>query len=315
MQIAGPFYPPSQFPGGYTANIQGIQAAPDLVRSLALQIIDRCVLQQNGIGGFGTLGLGNLANLVLSTGVTPSNTLPDHWPRSVGFITVQLSNYRSPNRYPGDTDPYVPITIADAVRVHPEAPAHKIRSPSVTTQWNTQAARMSRGGSLPWWSVPFQSSATDQMSYECSADLGSPDPTDCTQIEWNQLPSSTAPKSNTLTVTPESPTFFHSNSCSLAISSAGVSLALTWAQIRAAVASLINFCVQAPGNLPRGGKAFYSAPPHGGGGGAEIRGWNALPPGVNVTVFEQKNGWVGQGAEAGSCAWRAIQGGKGVGGC
>ena len=228
MQIAGPFYPHFQFPGGYTANIPDVRVAPDLVRSLALNIIDRCAIQQRGTGGFGTLGLGNLANLVLSTGVTPWNTLPNHWPTSIGFITVQLSNHGTPNRYPGDTDPSVPIIIAGVVRFHPDALAHTIKRPLVATQWGTQAARMSRGGSRPWWSVPSQSSGIDQMSYEYSADLGSPDPTDCTQIEWDQLPPATAPKTSTLIVSPESTTFLHSNSCSLAISSSGVSLALTW---------------------------------------------------------------------------------------
>ena len=154
MQIAGPFYPHFQFPGGYTANIPDVRVAPDLVRSLALNIIDRCAIQQRGTGGFGTLGLGNLANLVLSTGVTPWNTLPNHWPTSIGFITVQLSNHGTPNRYPGDTDPSVPIIIAGVVRFHPDALAHTIKRPLVATQWGTQAARMSRGGSIPWWSRP-----------------------------------------------------------------------------------------------------------------------------------------------------------------
>ena len=74
----------------------------------------------------------------------------------------------------------------------------------MANMWEIQSIRMTRGGSsVPWYT--FDLSATDEMTYECDADLGSPLEVDCAQIEWNQL----YPTKDTVTVTPTSATFFH----------------------------------------------------------------------------------------------------------
>ena len=50
------------------------------------------------------------------------------------------------------------------------------------------------------------------------------------------------------------------DTCYLAISST-VSVILTWAQIRAAVAALMSVCVQNPFQPSEGGRAYYGTPP------------------------------------------------------
>ena len=70
--------------------------------------------------------------------------------------------------------------------------------------WEIQSIRMTRGGSsIPWYTLAR--SVTDEMAYECDANLGSPEEVDCAQIEWNQL----HPTTDTVTVTPTAAKFFH----------------------------------------------------------------------------------------------------------
>ena len=45
--------------------------------------------------------------------------------------------------------------------------------------------KMSPGGNTPWWQqVP---DAADEMTYECDANLGSPNAVDCAQVEYGEL--------------------------------------------------------------------------------------------------------------------------------
>ena len=171
------------------------------------------------------------------------------------FMTVTISD-SADGKQPGDHDPSVPQAISNYnvylnrnsnIHNSPEA----IQSEDNIQMWSDVAARMGRGETVTWWQTASPS-VKDEMNYECDNSLGSPAEVDCTQIEWNQL----TPTSDTLTVGPGDVTFLHSNTCFLAIS-ASVSLVLNWSQIRTAVASLMNACVQAPYDPPQGGRAYY----------------------------------------------------------
>ena len=158
---------------------------------------------------------------------------------------------------PGDHDPSVAKAISDYnlnlnrnINTH-NSPA-ALRSEQNIQKWNDQAARMGRGETVPFWGTEPSTGTSDEMNYDCDANLGSPAEVDCTQIEWNQL----GPPSDSVQVGPGKITFLHANSCVLAISSA-VSLVLRWDQIRTAVAALMNACIQTPYGLPQGGRAYY----------------------------------------------------------
>ena len=122
-----------------------------------------------------------------------------------------------------------------------------------TQMLSLQSQRMTRGGTLNWWD--FDSAASDEMTYECDSNLGNPAAADCSEIQWHQLPLS----SDTLAVSPGTTTFFHQNSCYLAIT-ASVPLVLSWAQILTALSTLMNTCVETSNRESQGGRAFYKVP-------------------------------------------------------
>ena len=228
---------------------------------------------------------------------------------------------------------------------------HRVQMrPHPFNQWVIQAESMSRGSPRTWYSWPYP--AMREMSYECHSALGAPSFHDCSQILLTSLSGSSSPlnkplSSDTLTVTPGTTTFLHSNTCYLAISAA-VSLVLTWAQIATAVSTLMNVCVQqtlsassssTQNPASKGGRAFYSPPQqitarndrrrhrrkrqnaNNNDGDlftaatTNLTGLNALPPSVNITLFEQTEAWLNEGAEMGSCTWKAVQRGGSVQAC
>ena len=162
-----------------------------------------------------------------------------------------------------------------------------------------------------WWNVaisPTQQSAleaSNKMTYECDAGLGSPSTVDCTKLEWSEL----GVGSDTVKVAPGVVTFLHQGTCNLAIT-ATTALVLTWEQIRAAVSTLLSICVDNPYDSSQGGRAFYGAPPMTASNRRirkrQISGLDALPPGANMTVFEQTEPWTSPEAELQSCTWKAI---------
>ena len=170
-------------------------------------------------------------------------------------MTVTISD-TSGGKQPGDHDPSIPQAISN-YNIHLNRNHNLHNSPEAFQSmqdmriWADVAARLGRGETSTWWETDSPA-FRDQMNYECDASLGSPAEVDCTQIEWNQL----TPNSDTLTVGPGQVTFLHSNTCFLAISAA-VNLVLNWNQIRTAVASLMNACVQTPYGPPYGGRAYY----------------------------------------------------------
>lgn len=267
---------------------------------------------RSNIGGFGTLGLGSIMNYMGTDRFFSQEQLTSPWPANTAFLTVTVSNRGSRDINPGDTDPIIPLTLAQGQGVHPFIGAALVG----ISQY------LVRGGTRSWWNTfPETWDARVVTRYQCDAHLGSPKNSDCTQIEWNQLGSGKF-TSDTVRVSPDAPTFLHSNTCYLAISAA-TSVVLTWAQIRTAVSTLMNVCVANPLKAAQGGKAYYSAssaaPIHGkkrrAQGDGSLNGLNALPPSVNVTIFEQRERWVDMQAEMRSCTWQAVEKGLSVAGC
>ncbi|MCJ1225206.1 hypothetical protein MMC12_001855 [Toensbergia leucococca] len=283
--------------------------APNDIRSLAAKVVQQCVTLQGGIGGFGTLGITSLAAFV-STGATPWNTRS--FPISTRFLTVSVRNTYTRSRQPGRSDPAIALALAQSAPSSVASiPGERLLSASQI--WSMQAEGMQRGSIRYWYS---NVALAADMTYQCDANLGAPSVVDCTQIEWSQL----NPSFSTLAVSPGITTFLHSNTCYLAIS-AVVSLVITWAQIRTAVSTLINMCIETPYQNTRGGRAYYTASQVIGNPGRRMRrdsdltGLNALPPGMNVTMFEQKEPWTNPAAELYTCTWEAVSRGSAVSAC
>ena len=286
-------------------HIQGLTATPDQILNLAAHIIDDCVGSSGGIGGFGTVSLQNTINHIIE----PDPDLTD-FPAENSFFTVTVSSYRqfpATIHTPGDDDPAMSEAIADAVwdARNSLPPGERQLFDEYTELAQDVAGRapmMSRGGSgQPWW-PPWWASKTarqppnDQMTYACDAALGAPAAADCSHLEYSEL----GPDSDTITIAPGVPKVLLSNTCNVIIT-ASLSIVLTWAQIKAALDTLINICVMHPLVPNRGGRA-YNAPQiatqqlwgrdeeeggrRGKRDGPPLNGLNALPPGSNMSVFQ-----------------------------
>ena len=85
---------------------------------------------------------------------------------------------------------------------------------------------------------------------------------------------------------------------------------ISWAQIQAALETLRNFCLTRPSQPAQGGRAYYvSQGLMNKGVGrrqTQVTGLNALPPHVNLTLFQQTEPWTDQAAEYDSCTWREV---------
>ena len=172
-----------------------------------------------------------------------------------------------------------------------------------------------------WWDRSGDGSSTsqaglqasDEMIYQCDTTLGSPFNVDCSQLESSQI----SPSSDTLNVGP-SMMFLHQNSCYIAIG-ASEALVITWEQVRIALNTLLGVCINHPYNPSQGGRAFYSTPLVHSRSGQTKRGsqtaLNALPPHVNITVFQQKEAWTNAVNEIDTCTWKAVVNGSSVTAC
>ena len=298
-------------------------AVPRTLRSLAAALILSCVDDHRGLGGFGTVGFESL----LQWSLNPASNLLIPAPPSATFFTLTVS---SGPRYfkPGDYDPAIAVALSDADQVKSlQAPAgstprsfHELRS----GYWQVQAASMQRGGVWNPWRK-YSASRNDEMIYECDAGLGRPTGNDCTKIEWNQL--SPANQADMITIGPET-RFFHSNTCFLALSAA-VAIVVSWDQIHTALATLLSICVQHPFEASQGGRAYFG-PQEGRLSGRRgkrhtqddqqirkanqrrrsaqsgLSGLNALPPHLNLTIFQQTEPWTNPVDELNTCTWKAI---------
>ncbi|KAL8996660.1 MAG: hypothetical protein Q9169_003884 [Polycauliona sp. 2 TL-2023] len=125
---------------------------PDAVRSLASHLINECVGRAGGrSGGFATMDLGRLIDFV----VDPCADL-DQYPSSSAFLTVSVtgSNFKNPS--PGNYDPIIAQTLADATRdAAMRVPASGQVRRTLMQRFQAfyrRAMTMSTGGSkYAWW--------------------------------------------------------------------------------------------------------------------------------------------------------------------
>ncbi|MCJ1237109.1 hypothetical protein MMC14_005093 [Varicellaria rhodocarpa] len=296
-----------------------VHVPPNIFRSMAGFLIDRCVINGGGTGGFVTAGFANLLDYVVDNQEDPflEQTI---FPPSTSFLTLQIESAKSPEsaRSPGDTDPEIPLLISQYMTGRAgleNTGSNTRRLYRIGAQlWSICSAGLSRSGERTWWeeatyqaSIPFDV----EMAYECDNDLGSPVLNDCSDIQINQL----GPPSDTVSVGPGNTQFLHSSSCVMAISAA-TALVLTWRQIQAALGTLMNVCLQNPSRPAYGGRAYYQQT-------AKVSrrkkrqatGINALPPHANLTLFQQQEPWVDPAGELRSCTWGAVSTGASIANC
>ena len=268
---------------------QGFEITPDKLRSTAGWVIEQCVGQARQ-GGFATLGILNMAQYLIDPTTTLAEIGNGPWPARTAWLTVTVSQPGFPSgQNPGLFDPVVVQDLADLTRYGGRM--------DVSDRLQSQAHFMSRENPAGWWHA-FEDEGSgsesevesDSMVYNCDAGLGSPKAVDCNQISFSELGAPS--DSITIGSGPGATKTLSSNSCRVAITSA-VTVTLTWAQIRAALETLIDSCVTDPYTSAQGGVA--SAGPVtqvqvGTGSGAGRKrdipttGLNALPPGVKITV-------------------------------
>ena len=282
-----------------------ISIVPSLLRNLAAIVIQRCVQGESGNGGFITYGMQNLVNYIIN----PVNSLAAPYPSSATFITVTVLGPTRRKFATGDTDPAVPQVLAGAeynqARLNND-PSVKALYESDARLWTLISTTLIRGGSDTWWHHTDLQVSDDKMTYECDTGLGSPSRVDCAQVEYSQM----GPPSDTISVGPGEVTFLHSNTCFLAIS-ANVRTVLTWTQVRTAITTLVNQCVENPVFGTRGGRAYFGTQPIQSSGRKrrkqrDVTGLNALSPGSKVTMWEQQERWTNPTAELKTCTWSAI---------
>lgn len=121
----------------------------------------------------------------------------------------------------------------------------------MATDFYYRALAVGRGGGIPWW-YRKTPQAVDRMAYDCDANLGAPHAADCSQLDYSQL----GPPSDTVVIGPGAPKVLTLKDCGVAVS-ATAPVIITWAQIRAALDTLIDICVSNPLKSPLGGKAYY----------------------------------------------------------
>ena len=266
-----------------------------------------CV-RDSGRGGFATYNFQNVASWSILPDAVASRPSD-----AAQFLTVTVRGAGSKTFHPGAYDPEIALALAAFSSSSLPSRTEPSRANGMDAgYWVSQAEQMKRGGTTAWW-TQFSNQVPSEMNYQCDTALGSPSAVDCSQVEWSQL-GSTNPPSDTVTIGPDV-LFLHSNTCYLAIS-APSSIVLQWQQIRTAVATLMNICVQHPFQASQGGRAYSNVP-------AKVKnkqrrdltGMNALPSGVNMTIFEQQEAWTNPTAELTTCTWLAVAKGAAVSTC
>lgn len=238
---------------------------------------------------------------------------------SLGFITVTVGGPTSTDHRPGDYDLAVPLYMSGilATAAQKSPPNSIARTLHLTNwrRWYTTAVSMRRPNMVPWWRRYPLTTIHDEMTYECDENLGNPAAADCTDIEWNQLGS----PSDSLTLESGNTKFFHSGTCYLAVS-ARLTMVLGWDQIQTALATLMGICIQLPSQAAHGGRAYFGSSSLPTSGRRKKRqtsltGLNALPPHVNLTLFQQTEPWTNPAEELTSCTWKAAWNRKAISSC
>ena len=288
--------------------------SPEALFHLGTFLCDTCVGKER-TGGFATHGFGNAARWV------QENSPPLAW-RSLPaagatFFTITVSGPSNKRYSPGNTDPAVALGFGQYIateKVDPNDRLGQLQRKSKEIYWDEKASEMIRGEVTNWWSLE-PPGVKDEMVYQCDSSLGRPSANDCATINWQQL----AMQSDALKMGPET-VFFHVNTCYLAIS-ATVAIVLNWDQIRLAASALMNTCVQNPFQAAQGGRAYFGSPTYRGSTQrskrqiANLTGWNALPPHVSITIFEQTQPWINPVEELETCTWKAAVNRRPVASC
>ena len=289
-------------------------AVPNILYIIAVALCYKCV-QSSGRGGFAT------QDFIYAVDWATEHGPPFEWrqipPIGAEFLTITISGPTGKLFTPGNTDPAIPAVIAKTVLTWNKPkdgsglPEHELERAEF---WKGRCEEMQRGGKETWWAVqpPLEASS---MSYQCDGLLGSPASVDCAQIEWNQL----GLLSDMLNIE-SGVLFLHHNACFLAISAA-VPLVITWNQIRVAMSALMNLCIEV--GTPQGGRAYFKPQQNLISGRKEkhkrqsqkISGLNALPPNLNITIFEQLETWTNPTSELNTCTWKAISSGRTIESC
>ncbi|KAL9119208.1 MAG: hypothetical protein Q9187_004238 [Circinaria calcarea] len=228
---------------------------------------------------------------------------PINLPLSATHVTVSgRRETKSAVQSPGNTDPAVPLLISNymaGLQGIGSSDTSRMRKVSSVGQkmWELRSQGMKRDKSETWW-IGIPPSRVNQMVYECDAGLGNPPVVDCLQIEWSQLRSGSAGGSlDTVRVGPKA------------------------VQVQAAVATLMNMCIQTPAAGPRGGRAYYRPPERvtrrmkDRRDNPPLTGLNALPPHANITIFQQQEPWTNLAVELQSCTLNAALQGNPVSKC
>lgn len=187
---------------------------------------------------------------------------------------------------------------------------------NMAEQINRYWGRMGRaqgghGYGNPWYGTHGLGSSSPlskaTMTYECDTKLGRPQHVDCSLLQYSQLDH----ENDGLPLQPGPAKFLHSQTCNIGIS-VSRSTSVTWRQIKAAVDTIIEACVNNPLTSATGGRAFYG---HQNGFNIDIVGkrrkrdsdsLNALPLGVNITLFQQYESFPTpptDDEEMASCTW------------
>ncbi|KAL9121020.1 MAG: hypothetical protein Q9187_002420 [Circinaria calcarea] len=209
---------------------------PSELREMASWVIDECVLRA-GVGGFVTKNIQQVLNWLV------------HNP-SVLDATYQQKPA------PGNFDPSVGVTISGWLWAFWSENRHvnsvqQWRLQSMTSWLSYRALAMRRGGDIPWWRKNTLQDS-DKMTYACNANLGAPHAADCSQLDYSQLGA----PSDTVAIGLGASKVLTLKDCGVAIS-AEIPVVITWAQIRAALETLVDICVSNPLKSSRGGKAYY----------------------------------------------------------
>ena len=313
----------------------GAWVVPDNIHSRAELLLERCIRgttpgRSVGLGGSATLHFQQLASWAVINPVDPLyGTIPPV-PASASFFTITISGPTDELYSPGDYNPIVPWALRDAnERAYDSEAEQRLDSEVIeyldrANFWSRQAEAMSIEDDMltSWWqSQPWNSS---QMVYQCDVALGNPSPYDCGQVQLSQI----SVPGDSLTVGPGTVHFLHSNTCFIAVS-ATVNVVLTWSQIRIAIAALVGACVNTPYHtMSVGGRAYYKAllspqskdsinvrSKRKNTDEFSISGLNALPPGTNVTIFQQLEPWTDASDEMRSCTWLAVSNERSVRSC
>ena len=272
-----------------------INILPDSVRIAAGAVLDECVDDDpNHLGGYVTTNFGPVRAYATEPStnltapwrklffITPTSSsfmfrtdmscLAHYWNPPLAFFTVTIDRGVGPSQAPGDYDEIPPKIIGrdfgDKQR-QTKNPSLKKHYADGVKQYLGYAvqARLS-GYSNKWWKRDQNWMGADNMAYECDADLGIPNPKDCSQIEYYRLGA----PSDKFTVGPGSPKVLSSSmmngqrtlftlrlssigDCNVAITSATL-IVITWAQVKAALDELIDLCGATPLQGSLGGKAY-----------------------------------------------------------